>query len=93
MQHPPVGSDEPTNETPAAGGPSRRFFLRPVATTLLMVAILLAGIVGYRSLSVSALPEVEYPTIPVGTLYPGASPDVTTSAITAPVGSQRASAW
>ncbi len=85
MQHTPVGSEEPKNETPAAGGPSRLFILRPVATTLLMVAILLAGIVGYRSLSVSALPEVDYPTIQVVTLYPGASPDVTTSAITAPL--------
>lgn len=85
MQHTPVGSEEPKNATPAAGGPSRLFILRPVATTLLMVAILLAGIVGYRSLSVSALPEVDYPTIQVVTLYPGASPDVTTSAITAPL--------
>lgn len=85
MQHMPVGSDEPKNEIPATGGPSRLFILRPVATTLLMVAILLAGIVGYRSLSVSALPEVDYPTIQVVTLYPGASPDVTTSAITAPL--------
>ncbi|WP_265555401.1 MdtB/MuxB family multidrug efflux RND transporter permease subunit [Serratia grimesii] len=67
------------------GGPSRLFILRPVATTLLMVAILLAGIIGYRSLPVSALPEVDYPTIQVVTLYPGASPDVVTSAITAPL--------
>ncbi|SQI44549.1 Multidrug transporter MdtC [Serratia plymuthica] len=70
---------------PNAGGPSRLFILRPVATTLLMVAILLAGIIGYRSLPVSALPEVDYPTIQVVTLYPGASPDVVTSAITAPL--------
>ncbi|WP_262198410.1 MdtB/MuxB family multidrug efflux RND transporter permease subunit [Serratia ficaria] len=61
------------------------FILRPVATTLLMVAILLAGIIGYRALPVSALPEVDYPTIQVVTLYPGASPDVVTSAITAPL--------
>ncbi|OJB82072.1 multidrug transporter subunit MdtB [Yersinia ruckeri] len=67
------------------GGPSRLFILRPVATTLLMVAILLAGIMGYRALPVSALPEVDYPTIQVVTLYPGASPDVVTSAITAPL--------
>lgn len=67
------------------GGPSRLFILRPVATTLLMVAILLAGMIGYRSLPVSALPEVDYPTIQVITLYPGASPDVVTSAITAPL--------
>ncbi|RTF97912.1 efflux RND transporter permease subunit, partial [Serratia marcescens] len=69
----------------AGGGPSRLFILRPVATTLLMVAILLAGIIGYRALPVSALPEVDYPTIQVVTLYPGASPDVVTSAITAPL--------
>ncbi|WNY81479.1 MdtB/MuxB family multidrug efflux RND transporter permease subunit [Cronobacter dublinensis] len=69
----------------ATGGPSRLFILRPVATTLLMVAILLAGIIGYRFLPVSALPEVNYPTIQVVTLYPGASPDVVTSAITAPL--------
>ena len=69
----------------ASGGPSRLFILRPVATTLLMIAILLAGILGYRFLPVSALPEVDYPTIQVVTLYPGASPDVTTSAITAPL--------
>src|SRR5579864_4067841 len=50
-----------------------------------MVSILLAGIVGYRTLSVSALPEVDYPTIQVSTLYPGASPDVVTSSITAPL--------
>ncbi|MGC6387701.1 MdtB/MuxB family multidrug efflux RND transporter permease subunit [Ewingella sp. S1.OA.A_B6] len=67
------------------GGPSRLFILRPVATTLLMIAILLAGIIGYRALPVAALPEVDYPTIQVITLYPGASPDVTTSAITAPL--------
>src|SRR4051812_49239061 len=65
--------------------PSRIFILRPVATSLLMVAILLAGIVAYRVLPLSALPEVDYPTIQVVTLYPGASPDVTTSSITAPL--------
>ncbi|PWD72791.1 MdtB/MuxB family multidrug efflux RND transporter permease subunit [Pectobacterium versatile] len=69
----------------SGGGPSRLFILRPVATTLLMIAILLAGIIGYRALPVSALPEVDYPTIQVITLYPGASPDVVTSAITAPL--------
>lgn len=69
----------------STGGPSRLFIMRPVATTLLMVAILLAGIIGYRFLPVSALPEVDYPTIQVVTLYPGASPDVVTSAITAPL--------
>ncbi|WP_337022304.1 MULTISPECIES: MdtB/MuxB family multidrug efflux RND transporter permease subunit [unclassified Pantoea] len=68
-----------------SGGPSRLFILRPVATTLLMIAILLAGVLGYRFLPVSALPEVDYPTIQVVTLYPGASPDVVTSSITAPL--------
>src|SRR5262245_37700071 len=65
--------------------PSRQFILRPVATTLLMVAIVLAGIVAYRVLPLSALPEVDYPTIQVVTLYPGASPEVMTSSITAPL--------
>ena len=65
--------------------PSRVFILRPVATTLLMVAVLLAGIVAYRVLPLSALPEVDYPTIQVVTLYPGASPDVMASSITAPL--------
>ena len=65
--------------------PSRLFILRPVATTLLMVAILLSGLVAFRFLPVSALPEVDYPTIQVVTLYPGASPDVITSSITAPL--------
>ncbi len=65
--------------------PSRIFILRPVATSLLMVAILLAGFMAYRLLPVSALPEVDYPTIQVVTLYPGASPDVITSSITAPL--------
>src|SRR5438445_6852178 len=65
--------------------PSRLFILRPVATALLMVAILLAGTVAYLQLPLSALPQVDYPTIQVVTLYPGASPDVTTSAITAPL--------
>jgi multidrug efflux pump len=65
--------------------PSRPFILRPVATSLLMVAILLAGIVAYRQLPVSALPEVDYPTIQVLTFYPGASPDVMASTVTAPL--------
>jgi hypothetical protein len=65
--------------------PSRLFILRPVATSLMMVAILLSGIVAYRLLPLSALPEVDYPTIQIVTLYPGASPDVTTSSITAPL--------
>src|SRR5271157_2205015 len=65
--------------------PSRIFILRPVATTLLMVAILLAGFVAYRQLPVSALPQVDYPTIQVFTFYPGASPDVIASSITSPL--------
>jgi len=65
--------------------PSKLFILRPIATTLLMVAVLLAGFVGYRLLPQSALPEVDYPTIQVTTLYPGASPDVITSSITSPL--------
>ncbi|HSN19737.1 MAG TPA: MdtB/MuxB family multidrug efflux RND transporter permease subunit [Usitatibacter sp.] len=65
--------------------PSRIFILRPVATALLMVAVLLSGIVAYRELPLSALPEVDYPTIQVVTLYPGASPDVVTASITAPL--------
>ncbi|TWG86303.1 multidrug efflux pump [Cupriavidus gilardii J11] len=65
--------------------PSRLFIERPVATALLMLAILLSGLVAYRMLPLSALPEVDYPTIQVTTLYPGASPDVMTSAVTAPL--------
>jgi multidrug efflux pump len=65
--------------------PSRQFILRPVATTLLMAAILLVGIVAYVQLPVSALPEVDYPTIEVVTFYPGASPDVVASSVTAPL--------
>jgi multidrug efflux pump len=65
--------------------PSRTFILRPVATTLLMVGILLAGAVAYKELPVSALPEVDYPTIQVTTFYPGANPDVMASSVTAPL--------
>ena len=65
--------------------PSRPFILRPVATSLLMAGILLAGIVAYRQLPVSALPQVDYPTIQVLTFYPGASPDVMASSVTAPL--------
>lgn len=64
---------------------SRLFILRPVATTLTMLAIVLAGVLAYRLLPVSALPQVDYPTIRVMTLYPGASPQVMTSAVTAPL--------
>jgi len=56
--------------------PSRLFILRPVATSLLMIAVLLSGAIAYRQLGISALPEVDYPTIQVVTFYPGASPDV-----------------
>src|SRR5262249_19378595 len=65
--------------------PSRPFILRPVATALLMVGILLVGAVAYKQLPVSALPQVDYPTIQVITFYPGASPDVMASAVTAPL--------
>jgi multidrug efflux pump len=65
--------------------PSRIFILRPVATTMLMVGILLAGVAAYKQLPVSALPEVDYPIIQVITFYPGASPDVMASSVTAPL--------
>ncbi|MDB5364801.1 MAG: mdtB [Rhodospirillales bacterium] len=65
--------------------PSQPFIVRPVATTLLMAAILLVGLVSFRFLPLSALPQVDYPTIQVQTFYPGASPEVMTSSITAPL--------
>jgi len=65
--------------------PSRTFILRPIATSLLMLGILLAGFVAFKQLPVSALPEVDYPTIQVATTYPGASPDVIASSVTAPL--------
>src|ERR1700750_3256142 len=65
--------------------PSRPFILRPVATSLLMVAILLAGAVAYLKLPVAALPQVDYPTIQVLTFYPGASPEVMTQSVTGPL--------
>ncbi|MDB6090665.1 MAG: mdtB [Gammaproteobacteria bacterium] len=68
--------------------PSRLFILRPVATTLLMIAILVVGLIAFLQLPLSALPEVAYPTIQVQTFYPGASPEVITSAITAPLEKQ-----
>ena len=68
--------------------PSRLFILRPVATSLLMVAVLLAGFVAYRQLPISALPQVDYPTIQVFTFYPGASPEVMASSVTAPLETQ-----
>ncbi len=67
------------------GGPSRIFILRPVATSLLMIGLLLVGIVAYRQLPVSALPQVDYPTIQVTTFYPGAGPEVMASSVTAPM--------
>ncbi|HYA66782.1 MAG TPA: multidrug efflux RND transporter permease subunit [Burkholderiaceae bacterium] len=65
--------------------PSRPFIERPVATSLLMVAILLSGILAFRYLPLSALPEVDYPTIQIQTFYPGASPDVMSTSVTAPL--------
>jgi len=65
--------------------PSRLFILRPIATSLLMVALIIAGLVAYKQLPVSALPEVDYPTIQVTTFYPGASPDVIATSVTAPL--------
>src|SRR5204862_4847209 len=65
--------------------PSRTFILRPVATALLTAAVLLAGMVAYLQLPVSALPQVDYPTIQIVTFYPGASPDVMASSVTTPL--------
>src|SRR6201999_1549530 len=65
--------------------PSRPFIMRPVATALIMAAIVLSGLVGFRLLPLSALPEVDYPTIQVQTLYPGASPEVMAETVTAPL--------
>jgi multidrug efflux pump len=64
---------------------SRAFILRPIATSLFMSAILLAGAAGYRELPVAALPQVDYPTIQIVTFYPGANPDVMASSVTAPL--------
>jgi multidrug efflux pump len=74
-------------EVPLDGttNPSRPFIMRPVATTLFMIAIFLAGLIAYRFLPISALPEVDYPTIQVRTLYPGASPDVMAVTVTGPL--------
>ncbi len=81
----PWSRQEPANNDAERRGPSRLFILRPIATTLLMIAVLVAGFVGYRLLPQAALPEVDYPTIQVTTLYPGASPDVMTSSVTSPL--------
>ncbi len=75
----------PSTQSQTSFNPSRLFILRPVATSLLMIALLLVGVLAYRLLPISALPQVDYPTIQVVTLYPGASPDVMTSVITAPL--------
>src|SRR5262249_20435295 len=74
-----------TGPTGADMNPSRIFIERPVATSLLMLAILMAGVAAYIFLPLSALPEVDYPTIQVQTFYPGASPDVMTTTVTAPL--------
>jgi multidrug efflux pump len=68
--------------------PSRIFILRPVATSLMMAGVVLVGIVAFRQLPISALPQVDYPTIQVQTFYPGASPEVMTSSVTAPLEKQ-----
>src|SRR3954468_2354808 len=65
--------------------PSRPFIMRPVATSLFMAAIFLAGVIAFKVLPLSALPEVDYPTIQVRTSYPGASPEVMSSTVTAPL--------
>ena len=65
--------------------PSTPFIQRPVATALLMLAIVLAGLVGFKFLPLAALPQVDFPTIQVQTLYPGASPDVMGQTVTAPL--------
>jgi multidrug efflux pump len=80
-----MAQEEPKKAGGHGVNPSRIFIIRPVATTLLMAAILIVGIIAYRFLPLSALPEVDYPTIQVQTFYPGASPDVMTSSITAPL--------
>ena len=81
----PAGRLNPTSNPTRDMNPSRIFIERPVATSLLMVAIMLVGAIAYRFLPLSALPQVDYPTIRVLTLYPGASPEVMTSSITAPL--------
>ncbi|KAB2835278.1 MAG: multidrug transporter subunit MdtC, partial [Caedimonadaceae bacterium] len=65
--------------------PSKFFIQRPIATSLLMIALLLSGLMAYQLIPLSALPEVDYPTIRISTLYPGGSPDVVTARITAPL--------
>ena len=81
----PAGLPRRTSNPGRDMNPSRIFIERPVATSLLMVAIILVGVIAYRFLPLSALPQVDYPTIRVLTLYPGASPEVMTSSVTAPL--------
>jgi multidrug efflux pump len=85
LRNPRPPEEPPVVSAPPGGGPSRPFILRPIATSLLMVAIVLAGLVGMRLMPLSALPQVDYPTIQVQTLYPGASPDVMAQTVTAPL--------
>jgi multidrug efflux pump len=83
-----MSSPSPDSSAPdltGVSGPSTPFIMRPVATSLLMVAIVLAGFMGFKFLPLSALPQVDYPTIQVQTLYPGASPDVMAQTVTAPL--------
>ena len=80
-----VGQETAFGQRTKTMNPSQPFILRPVATTLLMIAIMLSGMLAFRFLPVAALPEVDYPTIQVQTFYPGASPDVMTSSVTAPL--------
>jgi multidrug efflux pump len=85
----PLLTDDQTDEAPRSAfsrlSPSHIFIQRPIATSLLMLAIFLSGIVGFQFLPLSALPQVDYPTIQVQTFYPGASPEVMTSVVTAPL--------
>src|SRR5581483_7345767 len=87
LQQPGEGGQQeaPLGHRTETMNPSQPFILRPVATTLLMMAIMLSGMLAFRFLPVAALPEVDYPTIQVQTFYPGASPDVMTSSVTAPL--------
>ena len=81
----PLSENAAERDYSTLASPSALFISRPIATSLLMMAIFLVGAVGFQYLPLSALPEVDYPTIQVQTFYPGASPDVMTSTITAPL--------
>src|SRR4051812_40987473 len=81
----PVDPPSPTSSSGRDMNPSRIFIERPVGTSLLMVAIILVGMIAYKFLPLAALPQVDYPTIRVQTLYPGASPEVMTTSVTAPL--------